>query len=218
MSKGSGRRRITPSDGLQYDPDEDMTNIEKRGASHYQSGKKEIRIGLRTGAPPTTETYYGSKGKRWASKGRKDDNRNWKSHHKGKQYSHNLEAKEKSKEHKVVPENVVNRLREKSINSDIKHGYPCKAWSTTSSGKLSLKSVVDMSEKFLVKFGGESYRGYATHRAKPYHWPPYSSASSSSYKYSYTKISYEVDYSLKGWALFEEMIRKVKYDNFIERN
>lgn len=168
-------------------------------------------MGLRTGAHPTAKSYYGSKGKRWAGKGRKDDNRNWKNHHKGKQYTHNLETKEQLKSHRPVPENIANRLREKSINSDIKKGYPCKAWSGSYKAKyLSLSSIVDISEKFLVKFGGESYRGYAAARAKPYEYD-WSFYSSSSHLYSFQKISYQVDHTLTGWAFFEEKVKKIQY-------
>ena len=115
MSKGSGRRRISPSDGLQYDEETMMTNIEERGAAHYQSGGKELRLGLRTGASPTTGRGYGNHGYRWAGKGRKDDNRNWKSHTRGKQYEHNATAQEKVDHHKPVPASLAARLRERSI-------------------------------------------------------------------------------------------------------
>lgn len=215
MSKGSGRRRITPSDGLRYNEDSDMTNIEERGGHHRQSAKREIALGLRTGAKPTVESYYGHTGRRWAGKGRKDDNRSWKSSSKGKQYEKNLEVKENKENHRPVPENVAYRLREKSINADITKGYPCKASSTVGKGQgFSLNSVVDMSEKFLVKFGGESYRGYAAYRAKPHSWSSYR-YTSSSYRYSYQKTPYTVDYDLQGWSLFEEMVRKVQYDNLL---
>lgn len=111
MSKGSGRRRISPSDGLQYDEDTMMTNIEQRGGAHYQSGSKEMRLGLRTGAQSTNQNY----GRRWAGKGRKDDHRNWKSHGKGKQYEHNAVAQEKSEHYRPVPESLASRLRQRSI-------------------------------------------------------------------------------------------------------
>jgi hypothetical protein len=67
MSKGSGRRRITPSDGLRYNPDAEMTNIEERGASHFLSGGKEVAMGLRTGAHPTGNWRGGRWGGRTAS-------------------------------------------------------------------------------------------------------------------------------------------------------
>jgi hypothetical protein len=134
MSKGSGRRRITPSDGLQYNAETDMTNIEERGGSHRQSAKKELLLGIRTGAPPTKDNDYGSHSGtgdngRYAGKGRKNDHRNWKGYTGGKQYDHNARTQEAVTTHKPVPEAVAERMREKSINADVQQGFPCKAWS-----------------------------------------------------------------------------------------
>ena len=92
MSKGTGRRRISPTDGISYDEDEDMTNIEKRGGGHTLSHNRERILGIRAwGAPPTAEYDYGSHdgsgtNGRYSGRGRKNDHRNWKNYTKGKQY------------------------------------------------------------------------------------------------------------------------------------
>jgi hypothetical protein len=174
VSKGSGRRRITPSDGLRYDPNTDMTNIEERGAGSFQSGGKEIRLGLRTGASPTGD----NRGRRYAGKGRKDDNRNWKRHTKGKQYEHNQLSREAQEHHRPVPESVASHLREMSITADIIRGYPCKAWSGFR-GIMPLKTIAPAAEKFLVKFGGTAFKGVAERMARPYQ---YSYSHRSTYK------------------------------------
>ncbi len=113
MSKGSGRRRIFPSDGIRYDEDTMMTNIEERGGSHRQTANKELCLGLRTGASPTADNH----GRRYAGKGRKDDHRNWKRHTKGKQYEHNARAKERQEHHTPMSESVAFHLREKSVRT-----------------------------------------------------------------------------------------------------
>ena len=77
MAKGSGRRRITPADGLKYDEETGMTSIESVSKS-FEGMKYFMRSGYRTGAQPTAESWYGSNGKRWGGNGRKNDNRNWK--------------------------------------------------------------------------------------------------------------------------------------------
>lgn len=159
MAKGSGRRRITPSDGLQYDPETDMTNIEHRGGHHTQSASKELRLGLRTGAGPTA---HGSS--RWGhgrggGKGRKDDNRNWKSHHKGKQYEANVKVREAQEHHRPVPEGVANRMREKSINSDVRHGGP-----------YGIKARQKFMDKFGKKRMGERHAAYRTERSSTIFW------------------------------------------------
>ncbi len=93
MSKGTGRRRIAPADGIYYDEDSDMTNIEKRGGRHTASHKKECILGIRAwGAPPTALYDYGSHSGtgdngRYSGRGRKNDYRNWKNYTKGKQYN-----------------------------------------------------------------------------------------------------------------------------------
>ena len=112
MSKGSGRRRITPSDGIRYDDDTMMTNIEMRGGQATMSSSKEVRLGLRTGAAPT-----GDRDRRWGGKGRKDDHRNWKSHTRGKQYDHNAQAQERQEHHRPMHEGVAARMRDKSLNA-----------------------------------------------------------------------------------------------------
>lgn len=117
MSKGSGRRRIFPSDGIRYDEDTMMTNIEERGGSHRQTANKELCLGLRTGAPPTAD----NRGRRYAGKGRKDDHRNWKRHTKGKQYEHNARAKERQERHTPISESVAFHLREKSVRTLFYH-------------------------------------------------------------------------------------------------
>lgn len=203
MSKGSGRRRITPSDGLQYDPDTDMTNIEERGATHFQSGAKEVSLGLRTGAEPTTGRGYRSRQGRYGGKGRKDDHRNWKSHTKGKQYEHNQRARDAQDHHKPVPANVANRLREASIASDVVRGYPCKAWSR--SGKtLVLKTIAPAAEKFLVKFGGIAYRGIASRMSKPRDRYAYSYSHSYTYKAPPSRSLMKI-----GFAVFEEKVQRL---------
>ncbi len=81
MSKGSGRRRISPADGLRYNEETQMT--------------KEIDVVYNTlnapGAPPTANTDYGSHSGtgtngRYGGKGRKNDYRSWKNYTRGKQY------------------------------------------------------------------------------------------------------------------------------------
>lgn len=89
MSKGSGRRRTTPADGIIYDEESDITNIEARG-QRYREGIKCRSIYSDPGAPPTALSWYGSNGKRWGGRGRKNDHRSWKTNCKGKQYEHNL--------------------------------------------------------------------------------------------------------------------------------
>jgi hypothetical protein len=91
MSKGSGRRRISPADGIRYDEETEMTNIEERGATHAMTPHKEVYLGLRTGAPPTANSDYGSHSGtgdngRYGGKGRKNDYRSWKNYTRGKQY------------------------------------------------------------------------------------------------------------------------------------
>lgn len=94
MAKGSGRRRIAPADGIIYDEEKDITNIEQRGARSKESLKfKGTYADL--GAPPTAWYDYGSHSGtgtngRYSGRGRKNDFRNWKSYTKGKQYEHNL--------------------------------------------------------------------------------------------------------------------------------
>jgi hypothetical protein len=209
MSKGSGRRRITPSDGLRYDPDTDMTNIEERGGSHCQSASKELRLGIRTGAEPTRKGHYGS-GRRWGGKGRKDDSRNWKSHTKGKQYEHNQVSREAQEDHRPVPESLAARMREKSIVSDVVRGYPCKAWSGYR-GTMPLKAIAPAAERFLVKFGGDAYKGAAARMSKPYSY-----SYGHSYSHSYTpppspSLWKNPDPPLMklGFSLFEQKVQQI---------
>ena len=90
MSKGSGRRRTTPSDGIQYDPESDQTNVELRGSLSIE-GITRRWLYSDPGAPPTARYFYGTNGRRWAGRGRKNDNRSWKTRSKGKQYEVNSE-------------------------------------------------------------------------------------------------------------------------------
>jgi hypothetical protein len=120
MSKGSGRRRISPSDGIQYDEETMMTNIEERGGSHRQSAKRELLLGIRTGAQPTASKDYGShsgtgENGRYSGVGRKNDFRNWKSYTRGKQYHHKEVIRENREHHRPVPAGLAARLRERSI-------------------------------------------------------------------------------------------------------
>lgn len=120
MSKGSGRRRIIPADGLQYNEETMMTNIEERGGSYRQSAKKELLLGLRTGAEPTATKDYGSHSGtgtngRYSGVGRKNDFRNWKNYTHGKQYEHNAVSQAKIDHHRPVPAGLAARLRERSI-------------------------------------------------------------------------------------------------------
>lgn len=210
MSKGSGRRRITPSDGLQYDPDTDMTNIEKRGGTHFQSGSKEVSLGLRTGAAPTTKGHYGA-GRRWGGKGRKDDHRNWKSHTKGKQYEHNQVARDAQDHHRPVPANVASRLREASIAADVVRGYPCKAWSV-SGRTVVLRNIAPAAEKFLVKFGGIAYKGIAARMSRPHDRYAYSYSHNYSYKAPPSRSLWKnPDPPLMkiGFAIFEEKVQRL---------
>lgn len=93
MSKGSGRRRFMPTEGILYDPETDMTNIDKRGGQTLESIGHTFKTKSRDpGAPPTQDYWYGNNGRRWAGKGRKADNRNWKNYTKGKQYEHSTSS------------------------------------------------------------------------------------------------------------------------------
>jgi hypothetical protein len=85
MSKGSGRRRISPADGLRYDAELDITNIEQRGARAKESMDFR-KFYCDPGAPPTRDYWYGVHGRRWGGRGRKDDYRCWKNFTRGKQY------------------------------------------------------------------------------------------------------------------------------------
>jgi hypothetical protein len=89
MSKGSGRRRTTPADGLKYDPETEMTTVEQRGSKAIESIKARGLYSDR--APPTKMKDYGSHSGtgyngRYGGRGRKNDYRNWKNYTKGQQY------------------------------------------------------------------------------------------------------------------------------------
>ncbi len=131
MSKGSGRRRISPADGIKYDEETMTTNIEDRGGKSFEGVGTDLTHGRRTGAQPTATKDYGSHGGggdngRYSGVGRKNDYRNWKSHTRGKQYDHNIGDEI---ENRPVPEGLARRMREKSINADIRHGFSCAEWS-----------------------------------------------------------------------------------------
>lgn len=76
MSKGSGRRRIVPADGIKYDPETE--EVDEVVARSFEGNRYGLSHGFRHGAQPTCQSYYGTHGKHWAGKGRKNDYRSWK--------------------------------------------------------------------------------------------------------------------------------------------